>query len=102
MASAASTMPTKPFTSIIPSASAIVLLRAASQVRGPLPLAVDELLGLLAGDTGERAHRRGGRGIDLGLGAGQVKASERAVRRDVHQRDLRRLLRLVRGEDDVP
>src|SRR5687768_7954700 len=90
MASAASTMPTKPRTSIIPNASAICF-----------SLAVDELLRLASGDAGQRGDGRLGGGVDLGLGAGQVQAPEGAVRGHVDQRDMRGLLGLVGGQYHV-
>src|SRR4029077_17725664 len=93
MASAASTIPTKPLTSIIPSASAIEI-----SYRN---LAVDKLFGFLAGHGVERRGRRRGGGIDLRLGARHVQAPERAVRGDVDQVDVRSLLGLVRGEHGV-
>src|SRR5438105_1391726 len=93
IASAASTIPTKPLVSIIPNASAIVVL-STHEMRKCQVLLVDELLRHLAGDALDRRVRRRRRRVDLRLDPAHVEPAERAERGHRNEEHARRLLRL--------
>src|ERR1022692_38693 len=96
MASAASTIATKPLVSIIPSASAMT-----SPLLYFLGLSIDELFADFARQPFDRGDRRLGRRIYLRLRPREPQATEGTIRLDLDQGYLRGLLGLVGGERDV-